>query len=295
MGTWASAVTTAVAPLCWESRTMLFTVSGADSITQLPHQGFIIRTQPNSTLQVTKLAEFLGQRGAKRIFILAAQTPFALTNKQILDEQMPKYGGSVAGQVIYDREKTVFRSEVDQALRARPDFIFLNGYTPDVTILLRELFRAGWAGGKVAPAYAVNAKLLASLPAEVTEGTVTWAPSPAVDSAAFRRLTQLLGTQDPDPYSCQTQDHAALVALAIEKAGAAEGEAIRGAVRAISQGEGEKVDNALDGLKLLRAGKAINYEGSSGPCDFDAQGDILACPFRYEQAQAGQLKTLHIG
>ena len=295
MGTWASAVTTAVAPLCWESRTMLFTVSGADSITQLPHQGFIIRTQPNSTLQVTKLAEFLGQRGAKRIFILAAQTPFALTNRQILDEQMPKYGGSVAGQVIYDREKTVFRSEVDQALRARPDFIFLNGYTPDVTILLRELFRAGWTGGKVAPAYAVNAKLLASLPAEVTEGTVTWAPSPAVDSAAFRRLTQLLGTQDPDPYSCQTQDHAALATLAIEKAGAAEGEAIRGAVRAISQGEGEKVDNALDGLKLLRAGKAINYEGSSGPCDFDAQGDILACPFRYEQAQAGQLKTLHIG
>ena len=29
LGTWASAVTTAVAPLCWQSKTMLFTVSGA--------------------------------------------------------------------------------------------------------------------------------------------------------------------------------------------------------------------------------------------------------------------------
>src|SRR6059058_3435192 len=38
MGTWASAVTTAVAPLCWESKTFLCTVSGADSITLLPHQ-----------------------------------------------------------------------------------------------------------------------------------------------------------------------------------------------------------------------------------------------------------------
>ncbi len=38
MGTWASSVTTAVAPLCWESKTFLCTVSGADSITQLPHQ-----------------------------------------------------------------------------------------------------------------------------------------------------------------------------------------------------------------------------------------------------------------
>ena len=54
MGTWASSVTTAVAPLCWESKTFLSTVSGADTITQLPHQGYLIRTQPNTKLQVTQ-------------------------------------------------------------------------------------------------------------------------------------------------------------------------------------------------------------------------------------------------
>ncbi|HSH99242.1 MAG TPA: ABC transporter substrate-binding protein, partial [Reyranella sp.] len=54
MGTWASSVTTAVAPLCWESKTFLCTGSGADSITLLPHQGYLVRTQPNSTLQVTR-------------------------------------------------------------------------------------------------------------------------------------------------------------------------------------------------------------------------------------------------
>lgn len=294
MGTWASAVTTAVAPLCWESKTMLFTVSGADSITQLPHRGYIIRTQPNSTLQITKLAEFLGERGAKKIFILAAQTPFAEPNRIILEREMPKYGGSVAGQVIYDREKTTFRSEVDQALRTRPDYIFLNGYTPDMTIIFRELFRAGWTGGKVGPAYAVNARLLESLPAEVTNGTVTWAPSPAVGTPAFTRLQTLLGTQDPDPYSCQTNDHAALACLAIEKAKSATPDAIREAVRMISQGGGEKVTSVLDGLKLLREGREINYEGASGPCDFDAIGDILTSPFRYEIAEAAKLRTLRI-
>jgi branched-chain amino acid transport system substrate-binding protein len=295
MGTWASAVTTAVAPLAWENKTMLFTVSGADSITQLPHNGWIIRTQPNSTLQITKLAEFLGgDRAAKRLFILAAQTPFAISNREILEREMPKYGGSVLGQVIYDREKTTFRSEVDQALRTRPDFLFLNGYTPDVTIILRELFRAGWTGGKVSPAYAVNARLLDSLPAEVTNGTVTWAPSPAVGSPAFARLQGLLGTADPDPYSCQTNDHAALACLAIEKAKSAAPEAIRETVRKISQGDGEKVASVLDGLRLIREGKEINYEGASGACDFDAIGDILTCPFRYEVAEGAKLKTVKI-
>jgi len=59
MGTWASAVTSAVAPLCWESKTFLTTVSGADSITRLPHQGYLIRTQPNNHLQAGKHADFI--------------------------------------------------------------------------------------------------------------------------------------------------------------------------------------------------------------------------------------------
>src|SRR6059058_2528585 len=64
MGTWASAVTAAVAPVCWESKTFLTTVSGADSITQLPHQGYLIRTQPNNHLQAAKHAEFIVSTGA---------------------------------------------------------------------------------------------------------------------------------------------------------------------------------------------------------------------------------------
>src|SRR6185437_10482476 len=77
VGTWASAVTTAVAPLCWENKVMLFTVSGADSITRLPHQGYIIRTQPNSALQSLRAGQFLLSQGAKRVFDLSVQAPFS--------------------------------------------------------------------------------------------------------------------------------------------------------------------------------------------------------------------------
>ncbi|MGU7802809.1 ABC transporter substrate-binding protein, partial [Escherichia coli] len=76
IGTWSSAVTTAVAPLCWESKTFLATVSGADAITLLPHQGYLIRTQPNTTLQGRKFGEFALAQGARRVFFLSPQTPF---------------------------------------------------------------------------------------------------------------------------------------------------------------------------------------------------------------------------
>jgi branched-chain amino acid transport system substrate-binding protein len=295
MGTWASSVTTAVAPLCWESKTFLTCVSGADSITLLPHQGYLVRTQPNTHLQIGKLAEFLLSLKVKRVFVLSAQTPYAVPAEKRLAEILTKGGAASIGHVVYDRDKTTYRSEVDQAIRAKPDMIFFNGYTPDVTVVLKEIFKAGYTGGKVAPAFAVNAKMLASVPPEVTDGTYTWAPSPAPDSEAFKRLGKALGVDDVDPYTAQCHDHISLVLLAIAHAkGEATGTAIKDHVRRISQGGGAKVDSAVAGLKLLAQGREINYEGASGPCDFNEVGDILDCKFRYEQADKGKFRLLKI-
>ena len=295
MGTWASAVTTAVAPLCWESKTFLTTVSGSDSITQLPHQGYLVRTQPNTHLQIGKLGDFILTLKSKRVFVLAAQTPFAVPSQKRLTEVLTKGGSEMVGGVIYDKDKTTFRSEIDQALKAKPDMIYLNGYTPDVTVVMKELFKAGYTGAKIAQGYAVNQKLLDSMPHEVSDGTYTATPSPAVDSAGYKRLAKFLGSSDLDPYSCQCHDHASLVILAIAKAkGEATGTAIREHVRKISQGGGTKVDNGVDGLKLLAQGKEINYEGASGPCDFTDTGDIIDCKIRYDQAEKGKFKHVTI-
>jgi branched-chain amino acid transport system substrate-binding protein len=292
MGTWASAVTTAVAPVCWESKVFLCTVSGSDTITKLPHQGYLIRTQPNSSLQMRKMAEFTLGLGVKRMFVISAQTPFALPSYELLSEEYKKAGKEVVGHIIYEKDKTSFRSEVDQMLKAKPDMIYLNGYTPDVIVLSKDLYRAGYQGNRVAQAYAVDKKYLEGVPPEVSEGIYTVQPSPAINSPAYKRLQAVVG--DVDPYSAQTHDHANLVILAIAKAGEATGTAIKDNVRKISQGSGQEVDNAVDGLKLLAAGKEINYTGSSGPCDFNEIGDIADCQFKYEQASKGGFKTLRV-
>jgi branched-chain amino acid transport system substrate-binding protein len=295
MGTWASSVTTAVAPLCWENRIPLFTVSGADSITLLPHQGFIFRTQPNSRLQIATGADFLIRQGARRIFHLAAQSPFAQSSQDVLLEKFRAVqGGAVAGYIVYERDKTAFRSEVDQILRARVDTVFLNGYLPDVTILLRELFRAGFEGRRFTPAYAVNQTTFQTLPNQVTNGVMTWQPSPDVNSGAFRRLQTRFGNVEVDPYSAQTHDHATLAILAAAQAGDASGVAIRDHVRRIASGQGEVVDNVADGLRLINAGRAVNFDGASGPVDFDDRGDIRGTKFRYERAENGRFVVMEI-
>ena len=82
--------------------------------------------------------------------------------------------------------------------------------------------------------------------------------------------------------------------LTIAKAKEASGTALRDNVRKISQGTGTKVYSAVEGLKALAAGKEINYEGASGPCDFTDIGDIIDCKFRYHQIAGGKSKFLKI-
>jgi branched-chain amino acid transport system substrate-binding protein len=294
MGTWASAVTTAVAPLCWESKTFLCTVSGADSITLLPHQGYLVRTQPNTVLQVTHAGEFLVSLGVKKAYTLVPQTPFAQRSIEVLADVMKKAGGTHGSQ-IYDDKKNTYRTEVDQALRFGPDAIFCGGYTPDTVVLLKDLYRAGFKGRLLGQGYAVNQKLIDQIGQnEVVEGVYTFAPSVAEGSAALERVKKMSGLANPDPYTSQVYDHTNMVLMAMAVAKETTGTAIKDTIRKVSQGGGKPVDNAVDGLKAIAAGEKVDYAGASGPCDFDGKGDILDCKFRYEQIKGGKATLVKV-
>lgn len=288
LGTWASSVTTAVAPLCWENKTFLCTVSGADTITQLLHQGYLVRTQPNTVLQITRTGGFLVALGARKIFTLVPQTPFAKSSMEIMESVARKAGGSHGG-LIYDDKKTTYRTEVDQALRFAPDAILCAGYTPDTIVLLKDLYRAGYKGKIIGQAYAINQKLIEQVGQnEVVEGVYTYAPSVAEGSDALERVKKMSGLASPDPYTSQVYDHVNMVLMAMAAAKAASGTAIKDNIRKVTQGGGKPVDNAIDGLKAIAAGEKVDYTGASGPCDFDDKGDILDCKFRYDQIKAGK-------
>lgn len=293
MGTWASSVTTAVAPLCWEGRVFLATVSGADSITALPHNGWLVRTQPNTTLQGRKFGEYALELGARRAFFMAPQTPFTQSQFSNMKAAMER-GGGTAELLVYDANKPSLRTEVDQALRFRPDILVMGGYTPDTTVLLRDIFRAGYQGRRLAFAYSVNQQMISALPNEVTEGIHTLAPSPAQGSGGFERVKRIVGSDNPDPYTCQVYDHVNLVLMAMAAGGDATGQVVRDNVRRVSQGGGERVDNAVEGLRAIAAGRKVDYDGASGPCDFTDAGDIEDCKFRYEQVRAGRQALLRI-
>ena len=288
LGVWASAVTTAVAPLCWESGTALFCTSGADSINRLPHKGFIFRTEPGAELQTEQVTHFMLGEGAKRLAYMGPQTPFTEPSIRRMKDVATKAGAEVAS-VVYEADKASYRSEVDKILASKPDFIYFGGYAPDTIVLTKDLYKAGYSGHVVGPSYVIDADFLKTVPKEATEGAYVYYDATSNEAGAVDKLKAILKIDQPDAYTAQAYDHANLALLAVAAGKEASGAGIRDNVRKISQGDGEKVGFVLDGLKLLAAGKKINYEGASGPCDFDEIGNITKVETSFDVVKDGKL------
>jgi branched-chain amino acid transport system substrate-binding protein len=293
IGVWSSPVTQAVAPVCWESKTVIACTSGADNLTKLPHQGFLFRTQPTTTLQGRKFGEFCLEQGAKKVVYLTPQTPFVESMGENMSKALAAQGGSMS-TIVYEDKKASYRTEVDKALAGKPDMLFLGGYVADTSVLVKDIYRAGYQGKMLSYAYTVNKQLIDSVPKETVEGIYTIAPSPAEGGTAYERLKKMVKSDAPDPYTAQSYDHANLVIMAIAQAHAANGVAIKDNVRKLGNDGGQKVDNAAAGVKIIAAGGNVNYSGASGPCRFTEIGDVSEAAFRYEQVKGGKPVLLKI-
>jgi branched-chain amino acid transport system substrate-binding protein len=289
MSVWASAVGTAVLPLCWENKVMMLAICAADTIALLPHQGYFVRTQPHTELQGQQFANFAIRHGAKHFYVMMPQTPFTETVMAGIRAICEPKGIKVS-TLIYDAKKTSFRSEVDEMVRAQPDLLMMGGYQPDNIVMAKEVFRANFKNTIIGFAYGVTPQFIEAAGKEAAEGIYTIEPVPAAGSSGFNRLKALVKRDTLDTYICQAYDHANLAILAMARGGEAIGTAIRDNIRKISNNDsGVKVDNALDGLKAIAAGKEIKYLGASGPCKFSDIGNIIEVEFRINQIRDGKI------
>ena len=294
--TWASAVTLAVKPLAVEAKVFYVSVSGADAVTEGNHGGYIARTQPNTKLQGQVYAKWvLSRKEWKRVAYMALQTPFAVPFGDNFMATVKAGGVTVTDNLIYEDKKPSYRSEITRVLATNPDLIMLEGYAPDSVVIAKELYRLSYKGAILGPAFSINAKFIEGAGADVAEGVWAIDPAPSFDSPAYKQFLASVPTADKNPYAPQAWDHMTLVGLALAAGrGEASGTVIKDNLRTISNPPGTAVTSYEEGARLLREGKKINYEGASGSCDFDAQGDILSRPFGVYQVRQGKVEQVTI-
>jgi ABC-type branched-subunit amino acid transport system substrate-binding protein len=292
LGTWSSAVTLAVGPICIQNRVVLMNCSGSEKVTELGKTGYLYRTQASNVLWGAAFGRLAAERGFKRAVVLAQQNPFAISMKEWFERAYTERGGRVLEVVMYNPEQSSYRGELTRAFTLKPEVAFIAGYTPDASIIVKDWYKAGYGGQLLLPGFAANPKFIENVGAEVAQGILVIEAAPAPDSKAFQGFKKLMGKEDLFLYSSQTYDQLNLVALAIQAAGEATGDGIRRTMRTVANPPGKLVSDAVNGIAELKRRQEIDYDGASGPCDFDENGDLVTKSFYVFEIRGGKLEQV---
>ncbi|MCV9999323.1 ABC transporter substrate-binding protein [Pararhizobium sp. YC-54] len=291
-GTWASSVTLAVAPIVQEKGIILMSNSGASRITEVQKKGNIYRLEPDDLLFGKAYAEYASQQGWKKAAVLGLNVPFTQTTVEAFKQRFSERGGKITSFVTYNEEQTTFITEVARALSDQPDFVHISGYEPDITAVLKAAYQSGASARFIVPGFAVSADLIKNA-GPAADGLLLVEEGVSEDSPAYQRLAEHLGKDHYYSFGAQAYDELTLLALAIEAAKSTDGAALNKSIRDVSGPEGTKVTSFAEGIAALRKGERINYDGASGPLDFDQDGNIAQANFRVSQVKDG--KTTPVG
>ena len=195
-------------------------------------------------------------------------------------------GIEVLGEIDIEPEQTSYRNEATQLAAMKPEAVILFGAAEDAGTFLKNATELG-----VTDAMWFS-ETNAGFPEFLTTATLE-----AIQAQKFVRFVSLkysegeawdyfkpLWEASPYAHTAEADNYYVITAydvlnmtmLAIEKSGSTDTTAWVPAMYEISMGPGEKVYNYLDGIKLLREGQDIDYEGVTGSCDYTPTGIISA-------------------
>jgi branched-chain amino acid transport system substrate-binding protein len=191
---------------------------------------------------------------------------------------LAKYGiaafSGTSTQVVYNPQAAEFSADVAKAKAAKPDAIALIGFD-ESTKVLAELIKQGIGPNKV-KTYLVDGNLSSQaykdLPAGIMKGVKATLPGVLASEELKAKLLAVDPALTDFSYAAESYDAVMLIALAAEQGGATDGATIKDNLQSVSSG-GTKCSTFADCKQLIADGEDIDFDGVSGPIEFDANGD----------------------
>lgn len=277
IGAAASGVTRLIIDQITDAKVVQISMSNtAPDLTTWDDGGFYFRTAPSDLLQGAIVGNEIVADGNENVAIIYQQTSYGEGLEAKAKSTIEAAGATVVSSVAFPEAETNFDSIVDQTLATNPDAILAISYD-EFKKLAPALEKKGFDGSKL---YLVDGNL-ANYSEEswagYLEGAKGTLPGGKLDDAFKQRLMDIYKEKTGEEltefaYGAETYDAVILLALAAQQAGDDSGEAIAANMQSVSSG-GTKVSSYADGLAALEAGEDIDYEGYSGPIEFDEYGD----------------------
>jgi branched-chain amino acid transport system substrate-binding protein/neutral amino acid transport system substrate-binding protein len=255
------------------------------------------RTAPSDTLQGSAMANLAKERGYKTVSTIVINNPYGVGFEDVFVKAFEANGGKVLEKIRYDPSQSIFDSEVQKIAASKPEFVMMVSYPETGSLILRTAYEKGALTGTTwLLSEGLKSDNLAELAGKnatggyIVAGLQGLAPDENAGGKAydtFRSLYKGVYGKEPGIYCTNSYDALAVVALAIEQAKSATGRSIADNLRSVANPPGVEVSDLKEALNLVREGKDINYQGTSGNITFDENGDVSGSYTVWTIAQNG--------
>lgn len=273
--------------------------STSPAITTLEDNDFLFRSVPSDAFQGIALAEVVQEKGLTQLAIMYVNNDYGKGLDESFTAAFGEKGGSITGSVPYEPGKASYRGELDQLSQGGAEALLLIGYPENGVTILKQALEEGFFSSFVFTDGMKAPEIIEQIGAEFLNGSFGTAPQALDDTEAYQSFITAYeseyGEVPPKPFIDTAYDATMILALAIEKAGSTEGEAIRDAMREVANPPGTEVlpGEWAKAKDLLSQGEDIDYVGASGSVNFDDNGDV-AGTFAHWEIQDGEIVTVKV-
>lgn len=238
--------------------------------------GFYFRTAPSDVLQGAVMADLVANDGHSNVAILARQEAYGTALADQVEQVFSDAGGEVVAKVFYTPEATNWTSEVQEVATADPDAVVLIGFN-ETTSIIPEFISQG-IGPDNQQIYFVDgntADYSGDFDPGTLEGIRATYPGAELTSDFRQRLDEVDPKLDSYTYGPESYDATIIAGLAAVAAGTDSGNGVARNLHDVSN-EGTACSTFEECVGLLEDGEDIDYEGVSGPINFNGTGSPSA-------------------
>jgi neutral amino acid transport system substrate-binding protein len=283
-----------VAPIVTSSK-VTTQFQGGSTLFDKNANAFLWRDSPSDSQLGVAMALYAYNKGYKKADLIFYADVAAQTFPPPITATFKKLGGTVVNSYTIAPAQTSYLTTVQKVIADAPDVIFTQTDAPTAAVMFRN-FKSldNLAIPFVGTDVTGGSDYLKAITNQVAHDHLISVYGTSVSGAAtdeFNRLFALMvpgANQQPLANANYAYDAVISQALAVDKANSISGTDINNAMMQVTNPPGTQCYTYAACLALIKAGTKINFEGASGPLDYNQYHNVFGPYAAFQQSLNGQ-------
>jgi len=237
------------------------------ALSSIDDNGLFFRTAPSDARQGAVMADVLQDKGITEVAVTYTNNDYGKGLADAFETSFKALGGTITISAAHEDGKADYSAEVAALASAGGEMLAVLGYADQGGKgIIQSSLDTGAFDTFVMGDGMKSTSLIDAIGADLN-GSIGTQPGSAGEGAKMlvEMLTGTVGNPD-GPFTAESYDAAALIALAMQAGGSADRASIAANVLNVANAPGEVIlpGELAKGLQILADGGEVNYEGASG-------------------------------